>query len=248
MATIYSRGVARFRHASTGEVFTIYADELDWAEFAADERQMGIEIGHSAQIDHPQLGTLAWELWEYPVGVENMRETHANGHALLENIDFGLQDFPDDDEPEDDTSLAVRLAALPGQLDALEQLLAELRSRSSMIGHNRAPAESRLDVAHEQIEAAQASITELRDELAKPDAAQAADPTTIRRAENRLRRLAVEIGRWMKLTAGLAAKGGFTAGSGLVVKEAITRDQTLHALVIEVADTLLHWLHLLGLL
>ena len=29
------------RHATTGEIFTIAADELEWAEFAADERQMG---------------------------------------------------------------------------------------------------------------------------------------------------------------------------------------------------------------
>ena len=134
MAAIYSRGAARFRHATTGEIFTIPADALEWAEFAADERQMGTEVGYSAEIDHPALGALSWELWEYPIGAENMRETHANGHELLENIDFGLQDFPDDDEPEEDLPLALRLAALPAQLDQLDQLLAALRDRSPMIG------------------------------------------------------------------------------------------------------------------
>src|SRR3546814_16044805 len=101
-----------------------------------------------------------------------MRETHANGHELLENIDFILQDFPDDDEPEEDLPLALRLAALPAQLDELDQLLAALCDRSPMIGHNRAPAEFRLDIAPEQLDEARASIADLRGELTTPAAAE----------------------------------------------------------------------------
>lgn len=248
MTAIYSRGMARFRHATTGEIVTISADELEWAEFAADERLMGTEIGHSAEIDHPALGTISWELWEYPVGAENMRETHANGHELLENIDFGLQDFPDDDEPEEEPSLALRLAALPAQLDELDQLLATLRNRSPMIGHNRAPAQFRLDIPHNQIDGARASIADIRGELAKPNAAETASPETVQRAEDRLRQLAMTIGGWMKAAAVLAAKGAATGIAGLIVKEVISQNASLHALIVTIADTLNAWLQFLGIL
>lgn len=244
MAAIYSRGAARFRHTTTGEIFTIPADALVWAEFAADERQMGTEGGYSAEIDHPALGALSWELWEYPIGAENMRETHANGHELLENIDFGLQDFPDDDEPEEDLPLALRLAALPAQLDQLDQLLAALRDRSPMIGHNRAPTEFRLDIAPEQIDEARASIADIRSELAKPDAAETTSPETIQRAEGRLRKLATTIGGWVRSAAVLAA----TSAAGLVTKEVISQNTTLHALMVTIADTLSSWLQFLGIL
>jgi hypothetical protein len=248
VAAIYSRGVARLRHATTGEIFTIPADELEWAEFAADERQMGTEVGYSAEIDHPALGTISWELWEYPVGAENMRETHANGYELLENIDFGLQDFPDDDEPEEEQPLTLRLAALPAQLDELDQLLAELRDRSPMIGHNRAPAGFRLDIAPEQIDEARASISDIRRELAKPDAPKTASLETVQRAEGRLRQLATTIGGWMKSAAVLAAKGAASGVVGLVAKEVISQNASLHALIVTIADTLNIWLHLLHVL
>jgi hypothetical protein len=232
----------------TGEIFTIPADELEWAEFATDERQMGAEVGYSAEIEHPALGTLSWELWEYPVGAENMRETHANGHELLENIDFGLQDFPDDNEPDELLSLSLRLAALPGQLDDLDQLLAELRDRPPMIGHNRAPGEFRLDVAPEQIDEVRASIAEMRGELAKQDAAETASPATVLRAEHRLRKLATTIGGWMKSVAIVAATGTGSSIAGLVTKEVIGQNASLHALIVTIADTLSSWLHFLHIL
>ena len=248
MATIYSRGIARIRHATTGEIFTIAADELEWAEFAADERQMGTEIGYSAEIEHPSLGTISWELWEYPVGAENMRETRTNGHVLIENIDFGLEDFPDEEAPEDNVLLLRRLAALPSQLDALDQRLAELGDRSPMIGHNRAPAEFRLDIATEQIDAVRASIVEIRGELAKPNAEQTADPVAVERAESRLRQLAATEGGWLNSAAVLAAKGAATAVAGLIAKEVINDNASLYALIMTIADTLSSWLQLLGLL
>lgn len=248
MTAIYSRGIARFRHATTGEIFTISGDELEWAEFAADERQMGTESGYSAEIDHPALGTISWELWEYPIGAENMRETHANGHELLENIDFGLQDFLDDDDPEEKPLLALRLAALPAQLNELDQLLATLRDRSPMIGHNRAPAQFRLDIPHDQIDGARASIADIRGELAKPNAAETASPETVQRAESRLRQLATTIGGWMKSAAILAAKGVVTTVAGLVAKEVINQNASLRALIVTVADTLSSWLQFLGVL
>lgn len=209
---------------------------------------MGTEIGYSAEIDHPALGTISWELWEYPVGAENMRETHANGHELLENIDFGLQDFPDDDQPGEEPPLALRLAALPAQLDELDQLLATLRDRSPMIGHNRAPAQFRLDIPHDQIDGARVSIAHIRGELAKPNAAETASPETVHRAEVRLRELATTIGGWMKTVAALVAKGAATGAAGLVAKEVISQNASLHALAVTIADTLSSWLQFLGTL
>lgn len=59
---------------------------------------MGAETAYSAMVDHPQLGQLVWELSQYPVGAENHRKTEVGRHELLENIDFGLEHEPPDDD------------------------------------------------------------------------------------------------------------------------------------------------------
>src|SRR3546814_12450303 len=89
----------------------------------------------------------------------------------------------------------------------LDQLLAALCDRSPMIGHNRAPAEFRLDIAPEQIDEARASIADIRGELTKPDAAETTSPETIQRAEGCLRKLAMIVGGWVRSAAVLAATG-----------------------------------------
>lgn len=90
--SIEASGVARIRHADTGVVYTIQADELDWNEVGADERQMGPEVTHEATIDHPELGLLTWTLWEYPLGMENDREVEVGPHTVLESFQIGLVD------------------------------------------------------------------------------------------------------------------------------------------------------------
>lgn len=90
--SINASGVARIRHADTGEVYTIEADELDWDTVAADERQMGTEVAHAATIDHPELGQLTWTLWEYPLGMENDREVDIGPHQMLETFRLSLGD------------------------------------------------------------------------------------------------------------------------------------------------------------
>lgn len=90
--SIVARGVARIRHADTGVVYTIDADELDWNEVGADERQMGSEVTHEATIDHPELGLLTWTVWEYPLGMENDREVDVGRHAVLETFQISLVD------------------------------------------------------------------------------------------------------------------------------------------------------------
>ncbi|HYG26823.1 MAG TPA: hypothetical protein VD906_07940, partial [Caulobacteraceae bacterium] len=90
--SINASGVARIRHADTGEVYTIETDELDWDTVAADERQMGTEVAHAATIDHPELGQLTWTLWEYPLGMENDREVDIGPHQMLETFRLSLGD------------------------------------------------------------------------------------------------------------------------------------------------------------
>ena len=119
MIDIYSRGIARIRHKTTGDVFEIEADELEWEAVGSEERQMGPENSYAAVVDHPELGQLTWSLWEYPVGMENMVETEVNGHELLEDIEFGLQHLPDDDEyTEQPLPLALRLAVRAMQVSS----------------------------------------------------------------------------------------------------------------------------------
>ncbi len=114
---VYVQGKARIRHAKTGKIYTIDADQIDFDVVGSDERPMGPQTTHSAIMDHPQLGQLAWDLWEYPVGAENYRETDVGPHELLENVDFGLQPEPpgDDDHGEkdaDDEDRQARIDAL----------------------------------------------------------------------------------------------------------------------------------------
>lgn len=96
---VYCRGVASIRHASTGEIFEIESDELDWDAVGGDERQMGSEIHYEAAIDHPELGDLIWGLWEYPVGIENHHITDVGEHEVIEDFDYGLEHG--EQEPDD---------------------------------------------------------------------------------------------------------------------------------------------------
>lgn len=95
---VYCKGTARIRHKMTGEIYDIENDELDWDAVGGDERQMGPEIHYEAMIEHPELGDLTWGLWEYPVGIENYRETNAGPHEVIEDFDYGLEHS----EPESD--------------------------------------------------------------------------------------------------------------------------------------------------
>jgi hypothetical protein len=90
MVKLYCRGTARIKDKVTGIVYDIECAELQWDE-SADDRKMGPETLHEAKVEHPNLGTLVWSLWEYPQGVENDRKTDVNGHEIVTNIDFGLE-------------------------------------------------------------------------------------------------------------------------------------------------------------
>lgn len=99
---VFVKGIARIRHAETGEVYEIDADQIAFDAGNSEERSMGPETTYSAVLHHPQLGQLVWYLWEYPVGAENDRETDVGAHELLENFDYGLSAEPPDDDDDDD--------------------------------------------------------------------------------------------------------------------------------------------------
>lgn len=95
---VYCRGRARIRHSETGEIHEIECGELDWDEVGVDERGMGSEVHYEAVVEHPELGLLEWGLWEYPLGVENYKETNAGGHEVVEDFTYGLEHEEPDDE------------------------------------------------------------------------------------------------------------------------------------------------------
>lgn len=96
---VYCSGIARIRHGGTGKIYEVDADELDWDAVGGDERQMGLEIHHQAELEHPALGLLTWGLWEYPVGVENDSSADVGEHEILQDLDYGLRhERPDPEE------------------------------------------------------------------------------------------------------------------------------------------------------
>lgn len=95
-------GKARIRHAESAQVYEISLDEISFEPVSGEERGMGQESAYSAEVDHPELGLICWNVWEYPVGTLNYHDPDLGPHRLLENFDFELQDrLPADDDFED---------------------------------------------------------------------------------------------------------------------------------------------------
>lgn len=86
--TITPTGQAIIRSSDDGQRYVIDAKELDWYQVSADERAMGPDIEYFGDIDHPELGTLSWSVWEYPVGMLNNTNEDTNGHTLEKNFTF----------------------------------------------------------------------------------------------------------------------------------------------------------------
>ncbi|RXH24111.1 hypothetical protein XH99_28905 [Bradyrhizobium nanningense] len=91
---VFCIGTARIRHSQTGEIYEIGSDDLDWDMVGGDEQSMGPEFRYEASVEHADLGTLTWSLWEYPVGIQNARETDVGQHELLHDFDYGLEHGP----------------------------------------------------------------------------------------------------------------------------------------------------------
>lgn len=112
---IETTGTARIRHKTTGDIFEIDADELDWDSVSGDEEQMGARTQWAADIEHDELGSLSWTVWEYPPGHQDHAERDVNGHVVIEDFNITLQHdpHPSDTDDDEDLSEAVEWADIP---------------------------------------------------------------------------------------------------------------------------------------
>lgn len=62
---------------------------------------MGPEYRYEAVVEHPQLGTLTWALWEYPAGAYNREGTDVGEHVIVTNFDLGLNHVREYDGEDD---------------------------------------------------------------------------------------------------------------------------------------------------
>lgn len=86
----YCNGVCVIAHKTTGTLYEIDRSDIEFDAVGQEERGMGPETHWSALFDHPQLGQLVWDIWEYPAGAENMKQTDAGGHRIVVDFDYGL--------------------------------------------------------------------------------------------------------------------------------------------------------------
>lgn len=111
--SVIATGVARIRSAETGQVFVIQPEELTWDVDGSEERSMGPEVTHVAQLDHPDLGELVWRLWEYPLGAVNDQETETASHQIIENFRLELgEGSPEDYDGNSEDVDQARVEAL----------------------------------------------------------------------------------------------------------------------------------------
>lgn len=101
---IRSTGMAKLRSICTGEVFTVEGESLDWQLSGSEERGMGTENWYSAEVEfNANDGTkvsCVWNVWEYPIGMENMTRTDAgDGTEIDDDLSYGLD--PDQDSRPD---------------------------------------------------------------------------------------------------------------------------------------------------
>ena len=76
----------------TEKQFEIAFDELDWEMVDSQPRgDMGPQNHYRATIDHEVLGHWAWNLWEYPRGVQNDHETEKGNGSLIQDFEYCLE-------------------------------------------------------------------------------------------------------------------------------------------------------------
>lgn len=86
--TITPTGQAIIKSKDDGKSYVIHANEIDWDQVGADERQMGPEVHYRGNLEHPELGNLSWFASEYPIGMFNDADQDINGHTLEANFNF----------------------------------------------------------------------------------------------------------------------------------------------------------------
>jgi hypothetical protein len=92
-------GTAILEDSLSGQEFAIEHDELDWEVVDAHDRSMGLEYHYQATIEHKVLGTLAWNLWEYPLGIQNFSSTEVGQNRIIRDFEYRLA-HDDTDHPE----------------------------------------------------------------------------------------------------------------------------------------------------
>ncbi len=98
-----ARGTARVRISETGEVLSASPAELEWEQNGADERSMGTELRYVAEHEFVSRSTgeslfVKWELWEYPIGVQNHNQTSTPaGVELLQDFEIFLEHVNEED-------------------------------------------------------------------------------------------------------------------------------------------------------
>ena len=99
-------GVATLRVRETGEVLTVTPDLLDWDQEGVGERNMGMEARYWAEVELESPSTkkayaVTWQLWEYPLGVENTKETEVPpALELISDFEYRLAHAPDSGDEE----------------------------------------------------------------------------------------------------------------------------------------------------
>ena len=98
MTTIHGTGIAKYRCLKCKHENEIQMSDLSFDDVEKHEREMGPEIHHQAQSDFncPECKAeieLSFDVWEYPEGTINIKDSSANGAEILSNFDvdgFGV--------------------------------------------------------------------------------------------------------------------------------------------------------------
>lgn len=106
---IKTSGTAIIRHKDTGQVFEVEADEISdlWDSVGAGEEPMGTRTTWEASIELPDLGTLTWQLLEYPEGAFNGTDTDVDGHELVSDFQITLEHDPEDSDAREADEAAI---------------------------------------------------------------------------------------------------------------------------------------------
>jgi hypothetical protein len=84
-----AKGSAKIEDQDGKEQYTITPSELRWELISRFGEKN--EIYFEAKLNHPDLGALAWRVWEYPPAARNSTETDVGKHTLLEDFEIGLE-------------------------------------------------------------------------------------------------------------------------------------------------------------
>lgn len=113
--------------------------ELDWGEVGGSERGMGVETEYEAEYTETctQCGnnmSITFTCWEYPVGVENYRDTSARGIINLQGNCCLKLNTPDEEATEDDPYSNIRRENEIKQMDKdwLESIVDKNTSYTSL--------------------------------------------------------------------------------------------------------------------